>query len=342
MARACEQSIALLRPLYYVVGPDGPEYLQAVEAAFWPILGLMQCVAFVTLMSMTLTNIISLRNLSDPRKTFGSIRLFGTLSWMFAGFIVAYLLEPISPQMLWLASVVSITLVVYSLTMLPHTPPSGRSSTIGELLGLPALTMLRDRGFAIFLFCAFGTSIVQQFYSLYANKFLTDIGAPRPTAIQTLAQMSEVFCMALLPFFFARFTVKQMMVVGLIGWVIRNALFATSFLPVVVGIALPLHGVCYSFFFVVATLYVDRNAPPHLRASAQGIFVFATSGLGALLGNWLSAEVTAANTMNEVTNWHPVWLVPAGIASGLLLVFVNWFRVAPEPAPASPQVDAVR
>ena len=331
------QSIAIREAL------NQPHYQSVVDHTFWIMLAMMQVVAFVTQMSMTLTNVISLRNLKDPRNTFGSVRLFGTVAWIVAGFVVAMLLNPISPQMFWFGAIGAASMIGYCWFLLPHTPPSGRSSTFGELIGLPALSMLRDPSFVIFLVCAMFTSMVQQFYSLYANKFLTELGLPRPTFIQTISQVSEVCCMALFPLAFARCTIRQLMMIALTCWVVRNFLFATCSPFLVVGVALPMHGICYTFFFVVATLYVDRHAPIHLRASAQGIWVFVTSGLGALGGNWLSATITQAHTTPTGIEWPMVWIVPAGMAAVVLCVFAAFFReeVPPHAPGESPTVAEV-
>jgi hypothetical protein len=76
----------------------------------------------------------------------------------------------------------------------------------------------------------------------------------------------------------------------------------------------------------VASMYVDRKAPLHVRASAQAIFTFATIGAGPLLGNWLSAQVMQARTVGDVVDWSSVWLWPAGLAAGILTVYLILFR----------------
>jgi MFS family permease len=103
---------------------------------------------------------------------------------------------------------------------------------------------------------------------------------------------------------------------------------------------------CFSFFFLVANLYVDRHAPSHLRASAQGILTFAVAGVGTLLGNSLSAQVLEANVRPGGVDWGWFWLVPAAAAVVVFAFFVGFFRdeahvaVVTQPVPAPAEVPA--
>jgi MFS family permease len=183
---------------------------------------------------------------------------------------------------------------------------------------------------------------VQQFYGVYANPYLHELGAIKPTALQTLSQVSEAVCMLAFPLFLARYGFKTTLTIGIIGWVVRNLLFATGWLPLIGAIGLPLHGMCFTFFFMVLNVYVDRHAPVHLRASAQGISTFAAAGVGTLLGNYLSGEVLEANRLTGTTDWAWFWLVPAAGAAVVLVMFVGFFREDPLASDASSKTNKFR
>ena len=182
---------------------------------------------------------------------------------------------------------------------------------------------------------------VQQFYGVYANPFLRDLGAVKPTALQTMAQVSEIVCLLLFPVVLARYGFKVTLAIGVFGWVVRNALFATGWLPLIAIVALPLHGMCFTFFFVVTNVYVDRHAPPHLRASAQGILLFTVSGFGTLLGNILSAGVLQAVGVDGHVSWAWFWLVPAAASAVVFVLFVAGFREGHPATAATPEVARV-
>jgi nucleoside transporter len=308
---------------------ETPAVANAVNKLFWTLLGITVAYAVCYMPTLMLTNSISFRNLSNPDKEFGPIRVLGTIGWIAAGWVVGLLINPVSPEPLYLAAGASVLLGLFCF-VLPHTPPSGGAKTIGDTVGLPALAMLKDVSFLVFFVCAFLIQIALAFYYQLANKFLTDIHAPWPTALQTTGQVSEIFFMLILPFALTRLGTKWMLVIGMLAWCLRYLVFAWGYVPVVIGIGLPLHGICYDFFFVVAYLYVDRQAPINLRASAQGLITFITLGVGWFLGNIVAGQVLGAFTKGDTTEWTQVWYVPLAGAALTTVIFAVLFRPASE------------
>jgi nucleoside transporter len=302
-----------------------PEVEAAVTDAFIPLLLLLLGYALCFMPTITLTNSISFRNLSDPDKYFGGIRVLGTIGWIVAGMLVGFFLNETSTQPLYVAAASSVLLGLFCFA-LPHTPPSGGAKTVGDTLGLPALAMLKQASFLIFFICSFLITIVLAFYYQQGNPFVTDIGTPYPAAVQTLGQISEIFFMLLIPVGLLRLGTKGMLVLGMLAWCLRYAIFATENVPLVIAIGLPLHGICYDFFFVVSYLYVDRQAPPHLRASAQGMITFITLGVGMFLGNVFAGEVVAYYKTGDQVEWSAVWLVPLVGSAIATLLFAAFFR----------------
>jgi nucleoside transporter len=313
---------------------NNPELIETVDNTYFLLLGIMVAYALCYMPTITLSNSLSFRNLPDPDKYFGGIRVLGTIGWIVAGLVVGFGMNAVSAEPLYLAAAASAVLGVFSFC-LPYTPPSGETKTLGETLGLPALAMFKDPSFAVFCVCSFLITIVLAFYYSFANKFLDDIQAPNPTALQTIGQVSEIFFMLLIPVGLARLGTKAMLVIGMLAWCARYATFASLNLPMVIAIGLPLHGICFDFFFVVSYLYVDRKAPSDLRASAQGIITFITLGVGMFLGNLLAGHVQGLYTRAGKTDWTGVWLVPLVGSAVATLLFAVLFR-----EPRAPTVPA--
>jgi nucleoside transporter len=306
--------------------------------AFAVMMGLMLANAFVLILTLALCNVTGFRNLREPKKSYGAIRLFGTVGWIVVNVAIGVFGDPLSAQPLYVAAAGSLVMGLYSLT-LPHTPPARLGKGVAEALGLPALKMFRDGAFRTLIACALLMAAVQQFFGLYTHQYLVALDAPNPTALQTLAQLSEVFCLMTFPLVLARYGFKVTLAVGILGWVVRNLLFATGWLPAIALLGLPLHGMCFSFFFLVSNVYVDKHAPPHLRASAQGILTFVVAGLGTLSGNWFSAEVMEATAHR----WDLFWLVPAAAAAAVFGYFLAFFRdqaTAPATTPAASELTS--
>src|SRR4029078_8746639 len=139
--------------------------------------------------------------------------------------------------------------------------------------------------------------------------------------LQTIGQVSEIFFMLTIPFCLRRFGTKGMLLIGMGAWVLRDAIFAYMNVPLVILIGLPLHGICYDFFFVVSYLYVDRKAPKHLRASAQGIITFITRGVGHFIGIYFGGMMKNYFAEGDTIRYGQFWLVPMAIAAAATLLF---------------------
>ncbi|HYR88001.1 MAG TPA: nucleoside permease [Terriglobia bacterium] len=286
--------------------------------------------------TLALTNSLSFRQMDDPGREFPGIRVLGTIGWIVAGLFVGTMgLESTSAPMR-LAAAGSIVLGAFCF-LLPHTPPqkTGHRATWREVLGLDALKLMRDPSFAIFVLGSFLICIPLQFYYTFTNPFLNELGVANAAGKMTLGQMSEIFFMLVMPWFFRRLGVKYMLLVGMAAWAARYLLFASGNNGTLVWMlyaGILLHGVCYDFFFVTGQIYVDRKAPGDLRAAAQGFIAFATLGVGMLIGSWFSgkvvdrfASVTGAGVRHM---WQDIWIVPAAGAAAVLVLFALLFRSA--------------
>jgi nucleoside transporter len=313
----------------------------ASEWTFAVLMPLMLANAFVLILTLCLCNVTGFRNLREPKRSYGGIRLYGTIAWILVNVAIDIFGDPLSAQPLYVSAVASLVMGFYSFS-LPHTPPSRLGAGLAEAVGLPALKMFRRPGFCVLIISALCMAAVQQFYGVYANPYLRELGASKPTALQTLAQVSEAICLLTFPLVLARYGFKITLAIGLIGWVIRNLLFATGWLPIIGAIGLPLHGLCFTFFFMVTNVYVDRHAPVHLRASAQGISTFTAAGVGTLLGNYFSGQVLEANQASGSIDWLWFWLVPAAGAAVVLVMFLAFFQEDPLATDAAPKPGGLR
>jgi len=231
-----------------------------------------------------------------------------------------------------LAAIGSFALGLYSL-LLPHTPPKRTQARVTwrAVLGIEALKLLRDSSFAVFVGGSFLICIPLQFYYTFTNPFLNELNVSNAAGKMTLGQMSEIFFMLVMPWFFRRLGVKTMLLVGMAAWAARYALFALGNNDALVWMlyaGIVLHGVCYDFFFVTGQIYVDRRAPADLRGAAQGFIAFVTLGVGMFIGSWLSGRVVDYFSSPPATihMWDRIWLVPAFGATAVLLMFALFFR----------------
>ncbi len=286
--------------------------------------------------TVSLANTISFHQMDSPSQEFPRVRVWGTIGWIVAGLAITFIqfnfLKSVeaSAVPMKMAAVASIIMGFYSLT-LPHTPPkdAGKKLTIADVLGLKALRLLKDRSFLIFALSSLLISIPLAFYYNFTNRFLNDLGMQGVAAKQSMGQMSEVIFMLLMPWFLARLGVKKMLLIGMLSWVLRYALFAsgdTGSMVWMLYLGILLHGICYDFFFVTGQIYVDNKADVEIRASAQGFIALITYGVGIGLGSLVSGPIVDYYTANEIVRWSAVWWVPGIFAAAVALLFAVTFK----------------
>ncbi len=286
--------------------------------------------------TLALTNSLSFSHMSDPERQFPGVRVLGTIGWIAAGQLVGFLTtggKPIGDTNipLQLGGVASVILAIFCLS-LPNTPPSnpGGRVDVRTLLGLDSLRLMKEWSFAVFVLGSFLICIPLQFYYSFAETFLSDEHVENAVGKMTYGQMSEIFFMLVMPFFFVRLGVKYMLLIGMAAWALRYFLFAVGnaddrMWMLYMGIVL--HGICYDFFFVTGYIYVDKKAPDAIRASAQGFLAFVTWGVGGFIGSSLAGMTADYFTSPDKTrDWYGFWLSPALAATIVLVLFAFAFR----------------
>jgi nucleoside transporter len=302
---------------------------------FWVML--LYCLTFAP--TIALTSSIAMRHMDNPEKEFPAIRVFGTIAWIVVVNLVGFWGVGDKVAIFQISLVAAAILGILSF-FLPRTPPvSSGPVSIGQIIGKDAFVLFRDRSFVIFFISSILICIPLSFYYTWANPSLTDAykaalpgvdpGTFKIENKMSLGQASEVLFMLILPFAYRKFGIKNILIIGLLAWITRFLLFGYGNAAGgawMFYIAILLHGVCYDFFFVTGQIYTDLKAGNKIKAQAQGLITLATYGIGMFIGSVIAGRVKDLYTAAEVTNWLNVWLVPAGIAAVVLVLFYLFFR----------------
>jgi nucleoside transporter len=283
--------------------------------------------------TLALANSVAFRQMKDPGKEFASIRVLGTIGWIATGWMIDKVLRIGTEELALtfkMAAIASLVLGVLSF-FLPDTPPKakGTKATFKQILGADAFVLFKDSSFTVFFLASVLICIPLSFYYSFTNLFLTEAGMKNATSNMTFGQFSEALFILLIPFFFRRLGVKWMIAIGMVAWAVRFLCFGygngdAGLWMLFAGIIL--HGVCFDFFFVTGQIYTDSKAALRIQSQAQGMITMATYGIGMWIGTLLSGYVKEAYTANEIVNWKAVWMVPAGIAFVVLLLFILFFK----------------
>jgi nucleoside transporter len=306
-------------------------------AFYWVIL----LYSLLYMPTIALSNSIAFHQMSDPGKQFPWIRVFGTLGWIVAGLLIGYLGMEKTSSTFYLAAAASILLGLVSFA-LPDTPPKGpaQGGSASKSLGTEAFVLFRDRPYLIFFIAAILVCIPLSFYYGFANSFLNERGMENAAGKMIYGQASEALFILAIPFLFNKIGVKNMLLLGMTAWILRYVCFAygdTGANTWMLYAGIILHGVCYDFFFVTGYMYTEKKAGEKIKNAAQGLFTFATYGVGMFIGTWVSGFVVGSYKVYsrfEKHNWQSIWMVPAFIAAGILVYFILFFREKRKLGPA--------
>jgi nucleoside transporter len=307
---------------------------------FYPGL-ILYCALFVP--TLALGNSLSLHHLEDSKRDFPRVKVLSAVGWIAGGVILSLLKGEQSSIQFYVAGVASTVFGLFAFT-LPHTPPRkvGQDVPLSEVLGLDALALLRKPSFAIFIGCMFLICIPLYFYFVNMSVYLTELKWENIAGKMTLAQVSDVVFLFLLPVMLKRLGYRWTIFLGILAWALRyflltrSVLSPESFQTALIFIAIGLHGVCYDFLFIAGQLYVDQEATERNRSATQGFIAFILWGLGAFVGTLLAGIVMANYEISSPGSpfkhdWSQIWLLPAIGAAAVLVIFLIFFR---EPKPA--------
>ncbi len=271
----------------------------------------------------------------DKEREFPVIRLFGTFGWIGAGILVSLFLHGDDTALpMYVAGIGGILMGLYSFT-LPDVPPpgAGKKITFRDVLGLDALRQLNSRPFVVFIIGLLLISIPFAIYFPYVPVFLKAADIADPAFKMTFGQMSEVVFLLLMPWFFRKLGIKWVMVMGLIAWSLRYALFALGAPDAVVWMLISgilLHGACYDFVYVASQVYIDKKATPEIRAQAQGFFVLISygvgQGLGTLTSGYIYNTIMGSSGDSSLGQWQLFWIIPLAFSVFVTLLFTLWFK----------------
>lgn len=279
--------------------------------------------------TIALSNSVAFHQMTDPGKQFPWIRVFGTVGWIIAGLLIGYMGIEKTSSTFYMAAGVSVSLGLFSF-ILPATPPkAGKASTASDAVGAQAFVLLKNRPYLIFFIAAVLVCIPLSFYYGFANLFLNEVGMQNAAGKMILGQVSEAVFILAIPFLFNRIGVKNMLLLGMIAWILRYVCFAygdTNMNTWMLYAGIILHGICYDFFFVTGYMYTEKKAGENIKNAAQGLFTFATYGLGMFIGTYFSGFIADKYKTDASHDWQSIWTVPAYIAIAVLLYFIFFFK----------------
>lgn len=278
-----------------------------------------------------LANSISFRHINGV-KLFPVIRVFGTFGFMVIGFILGEYGFSGSTTTWHIASLAAVTLGLYCFT-LPPTPPKARGEKfmLRDLFCLDALSLFKDKNFAIFMLCTFFLMIPKTTYVAYIPVFLKTLGYDNSASMLQIGTVSEIVFMLFLSLFLVKFGFKKIILLGAMCWIIRCFLLSQESMynnTIFIVAALLLHGICWDFFFTAGDIYVDSKADEKIKSQAQGLRFIVSNGIGVMFASLVSGHIfnSTIKAPELLAQWQDFWLYPMVIAAIVSVVFLISFK----------------
>lgn len=277
---------------------------------------------------------LSMVHLVDGGREFPLVRLGGTVGWMLAGFAISWIFKAdASPVAGYAGALVRFVGGLFAFR-LPDTPPPGRSRSWRTLMGLNAFGLLRQKDHLVFFTATALLSIPLAAFYMWTPKHLVELGDVRPTWTMALGQFSEVVAMLLMASLMTRFRVKSLLLLALGLSALRYGLFAWAdagggLVPMWIGVTL--HGLCYTFYFITAQMFLDRRVPLDMRSQAQGLLALVSNGLGTLVGTVLVRMLYDAVVLADGGGWAVYWMVLATTIAVITIAFAVSYSGVPAP-----------
>ncbi len=274
----------------------------------------------------------------DLVKVFPPIRVWGTVGFIGAMWVIDFGKWTHSPIQFYVSATAGFLLGIYAFTLPACKPTNVKSgSSLLSTLGLDAFVLFKKRRMAVFLIFSMFLGAALQITNTFGSSFLHDFttthpgtfAVEHPSILLSISQISETLFILTIPFFLQRFGIKKVMIISIFAWVLRFALFgfgnpAEGFYLLVLSMII--YGMAFDFFNISGSLFVKKEADNSIIASAQGLFMFMTNGIGAFLGGMLSGWVVDYFTKGQVRDWQSIWLTFAGYALVLGIVFPFVFK----------------
>lgn len=337
--------------------------LYTLSVAFYmPTIALSNTVAFSVLKQHGL----------DTIKDFPPIRVLGTVGFIAAMWLVnsmyiapggewgftlsgedvfsKYRLQYTDMQ-LFVCATFGVILALYCLAI-PKVPVAGKGAanankSILDVLGLSAFKLFADKRMAIFFVFSMLLGVALQITNGFATPFITSFkgmaeysdtfGANNATLLTSLSQISEALCILAIPYFLSRYGIKRVMLIAMLAWVFRFGFFGIgnpgSGLWMFI-LSMLVYGVAFDFFNVSGALFVEQETDDSVKASAQGLFMLMTNGIGASVGTLVAGEVVNHFCHWEEVNgqsymmgeWEYPWLIFAAYALVVAILFAVLFK----------------
>lgn len=331
-------------------------HMAGSEASFGLVFALYSLSVAFYMPTLSLSNSVAYNGLSqaglDVVKDFPPIRVFGTVGFICTMWFVDLMGFQANEYQFVTCGVLGLVMFLYSFALpICEVVKSDSKKSLAEAFGLKAFALFQQKKMALFFIFSMLLGVSLQITNSFANPYISSFAAVKEYAdtfgvqhaniLISLSQVSETFCILLIPFFMKRYGIKNVMLIAMLAWVLRFGLFGTGDPGSGVWmfvLSMIVYGVAFDFFNISGSLFVENNTDHSIRSSAQGVFFLMTNGIGATVGtlvaqkiiNYYTHGVQIGEQFYTVGDWQTCWFIFAGYALVVAVLFAVFFRYKTE------------
>ncbi|MGF6189985.1 MFS family permease [Serratia sp. 509] len=277
--------------------------------------------------TISLVNSITFQNISNE-KLFPIIISFGTLGFIFSGFIIGYYEIEDNYNLYLIASFFSVLMAIVSINGNLKLNVIRNNTKDNFILSLSSVWCSIKKGNSVLIIiCALLLMISQVSYSAYIPIYLRYLGFKSPTSIMQLAVISELLLIFSLSLLLNKFKVRNILIFGSLAYLLRNILFISAevynFTALMI-VVLIIQGISWVLFFITLDILLKNISSDENNHKMQSFKVFFINGIGSSLAslvcgmaynNWVGVE--------ETEGWVYFWSIPlvTSIFAFCILIF---------------------
>jgi PPP family 3-phenylpropionic acid transporter len=228
-----------------------------------------------------------METLGREKKSYGRIRLWGSIGFITVVLAIGKLIELLSVRVI----IPSILIGSLLLTLISLTLPRDRRSE-KPLLTHGAEALLHRRP-VVFLACAFLMLVSHGAYYGFFSIHLETLGYSSTFigASWALASAAEILAMVYSEAIFSRLALERVLLISFAAAVLRWLVLGFAAAPAVILLSQLLHAMTYGTFHMASILYMDRLSPPDAKNLGQAVNNALTYGLGLMAGFFINGAL---------------------------------------------------
>jgi PPP family 3-phenylpropionic acid transporter len=255
---------------------------------FWPMLAVTLCYTIFYSPIISFLEAFTIDILGNMKKSYGSIRVWGTIAFIVTVFILGKILDIYPIRIILLLILAGSLVQAASAIVIPDLKPEKRKPFLSE-----AKIFFKNKRVIFFLSCAFLMLVSHGAYYGFFSIHLESLGYDRTFTGTAwgIASIAEIVVMINSDRIFKSFSIEKVITAAFITATVRWLILSSAQSPALILISQTLHALTYGSFHIASILYIDSMTSVETKTLGQSLNNAVTYGFGLMVGFFLSGWI---------------------------------------------------